>query len=547
MLSRLLRANPKKRASIENIRLHPWTNDGYSKPPMQQPLSNINHKDRRRLSSKISCLVDTPIKGMTPTARTRSDSRISEKVPGIKPRTPSSGIRPVSKPGESNIGNPNVKRRLVMEPSSPSPSMNAVSEEPELERPKSASAMLSKPSKPPRPSRSKIERCEMIDIPGSPTQEPGSVSGGESVDSKNAVSPEAVFKRSSSYGNEVDPKNVDLKFKLTPDRRTLSENTSLAKFSCDEPRDFKPPLIKDAGEITMVDSESHLFDGFGGSARNVHYDHNINDFDKQLREPSLILSPTEEKPAPPLNNVNTITPPKATPTTQKKSLKKPVEARTSLPRTTQKDINKIQKDSAHAARSKAAINKTGLGAKRPLGRSTEKTTQSQRAAKSAGPTRDRPSSVKQRVPAKATNNTVPAPTTRSRRNSDVMTGSMSNLSLKSEADMSSDSSATKHRSSSRNLVAPSPAKPRTNTNIKSKVDCHRSTTGKRPSTTSSGSGEIIKNSNDKEKEGVKSKINSLISKPSKTHSRKTSDVSVPGTPRTQRNTKVAVSCPTIIV
>ena len=422
-----------------------------------------------------------------------------------------------------------------MEPSSPQPSMNVVSEEPELERPKSASAMMSKPSKPPRPSRSKIERCEMIGIPGSPVPDPGTFSAGESLDNRSDLSPEAVFKRSSSYGNKVDQNDLDLKFKLTPDRRTLSENTSLAKFACDEPRHFKPPLIKDAGEITMVDSESHLFDGFGGSARNVHYDHNINNNDKQLREPSFIISPTDEK-APPQNENNPV-PPKPATTTAKKSIKKPLELRSSLPRTSQKEASKSQTEDTIAARSKAAINKTGLGAKRPLCRPADKSTQSQRVAKSAGSTRERPSSVKQRTPLKGGSNTVPAPA-RPRRNSDVMAGSMSNLSIKSDADVSSDSSVARNRSS-RNIVAPSPAKPR-NTNIKSKVDCHRPAP-KRPSTTSSGSGEIIKNTNEKEKEGVKSKINSLIRRPSKTHVRKTSEVSAPSTPRTQRNTKTAVS------
>lgn len=270
MLSRLLRANPKKRATIETMRLHPWTNDGYSKPPMQQPLSNINNKDRRRLSSKISCLVETPIKGMTPNSRTRSDSRLNERG-GMKPKTPTTPSRVPKCPQEVVAPpNPSVKRRLILEPSSPAPSMRPVSEEPELERPKSASAMLSKiPSKPPRPSRSKLDRCEM----GIPSPRFSSKSGTDfSSANRNVLSPDAALKKSTSYDNKkTNPESPENKFKLTPDRRTLSENMSLAQFSndYDKVKNFLPPDFKDAGEITMVDSESHMFDGFGGSNRSI--------------------------------------------------------------------------------------------------------------------------------------------------------------------------------------------------------------------------------------------------------------------------------------
>jgi len=539
MIARLLRANPKKRATIENIRLHPWTNDGYSKPPMQQPLSNINHKDRRRLSSKISCLVDTPIKGMTPGSRTRSDSRLNERS-SMKPRTPSASMRPSTKSSqESTIPNPNAKRRLVMEPSSPQPAMKAVSEEPEIERPKSASAMLSKvPSKPPRPSRSKLERCEMMGIPGSPSKNTDQRSGSESDGRKKVLSPDSALKRSSSHGNKLKPSSPENKFKLTPDRRTLSENTSLAQFSSDYERDinsFKPPAIKDAGEITMIDSESHLFDGFGGSTRNVYYDPNVTDITKELKEPSIVISPTEPKPdnKTPVPEENTVAP-KSTPTPTnppaqpKKTAKKPVEGRTSLPKKDTKDTN------GPSARSKAAINKTGLGAKRPLGRPSDSTTQ---RGKSAGTTRDRPSSVKSRTPIKQGSNTISNPS-RSRRNSDIITGSLSNLSIKSETDKSTSSETGTRTRISRNIsTAPSPAK--RNMNVKSKVDCHRAP--KKSTNASSGSGEIIKK-NEKDKEGVKSKISALITnRTTKTVNRKPSDASLgstPNTPRSKRANKV---------
>lgn len=534
MIARLLRANPKKRATIENIRLHPWTNDGYSKPPMQQPLSNINHKDRRRLSSKISCLAETPIKGMTPGSRTRSDSRLNERGSiSMKPRTPSSSMpRPSStKSSESPTPNPNAKRRLVMEPSSPQPlAMKPVSEEPEVERPKSASAMLSKvPSKPPRPSRSKLERMG---------QKSDQRSGSES-DSRNALTPESALKRSSSHGNKAKPSSPDDKFKLTPDRRTLSENTSLAQFSSDYERDinsFKPPEIKDAGEITMIDSESNMFDGFGGSTRNVYYDPNVRNITLELKEPSIVISPTspkqdnrtpipEESPVAPKTTPTPTNPPPPT----KKTTKKPVEGKTSLPK----------RDTGPSARSKAAINKTGLGSKRPVGRPSDSTTQ---RGKSAGTTRDRPSSVKNRTPVKSNTITNPSSTTRSRRNSDIITGSLSNLSIKSETDKSSSSETGSRTRITRNIsTAPSPAKK--NLNIKSRVDCHRSGNPKKATNTSSGSGEIIKrNDKEKEKEGVKSKISAIITnRTSKAVNRKSSDASLasaPNTPRSKRANKV---------
>ena len=540
MIARLLRANPKKRATIENIRLHPWTNDGYSKPPMQQPLSNINHKDRRRLSSKISCLVDTPIKGMTPSTRTRSDSRLIER--SMKPRTPSASMRPSTKSSESPVSNPNAKRRLVMEPStSPQPTMKSVSEEPEVERPKSASAMLSKvPSKPPRPSRSKLERCEMMGIPGSPSKNSDQRSGSES-DGRKALSPDSALKRSSSHGNKVKTSSPENKFKLTPDRRTLSENTSLAQFSSDYEREisnFKPPAIKDAGEITMIDSESHLFDGFGGSTRNVYYDPNVTEITKVLKEPSIVISPTEPKPdnitpVPEENSApkTTPTPPVNPPAQTKKTTKKPVEGKTSLPK---KDAN------GPSARSKAAINKTGLGAKRPLGRPSDSTTQRGKSAT----TRDRPSSVKSRTPVnKGSSNTVPNPS-RSRRNSDIITGSLSNLSLKSETDKSTSSETGTRTRLTRNIsTAPASSPAKRNMNVKSKVDCHR--TPKKSTTASSGSGELIKK-NEKDKEGVKSKISALITnrttKPA--NNRKTTEGtlgSTPNTPRSKRANKATVS------
>ncbi|KAL5256703.1 hypothetical protein ACHWQZ_G011833 [Mnemiopsis leidyi] len=539
MIARLLRANPKKRATIENIRLHPWTNDGYSKPPMQQPLSNINHKDRRRLSSKISCLVETPIKGMTPGSRTRSDSRLNER--SMKPRTPSASMRPSTKSGETPVSNPNAKRRLVMEPSSPQPAMKSVSEEPEIERPKSASAMLSKvPSKPPRPSRSKIERCEMMGIPGSPTKNSDQRSGSES-EGRQALSPDSALKRSSSHGNKVKQSSPESKFKLTPDRRTLSENTSLAQFSSDYERDinsFKPPAIKDAGEITMIDSESHLFDGFGGSTRNVYLDPNITDITKELKEPSIVISPTEppkpdnKTPVPEENSTaskKTPTPTNPPSTQPEKTTKKSLSARTSLPK---------REANGPSARSKAAINKTGLGAKRPLGRPSESSTQ---RGKSATTNRDRPSSVKSRTPVKS-HNTISNPS-RSRRNSDVITGSLSNLSIRSETDKSTSSETGRTRITRNISTAPSSSPAKRNLNVKSKVDCHR--TPKRSTTASSGSGEIIKK-NDKDKEGVKSKISALITnRSSKTSNNKkpteTSLGSAPNTPRSKRANKVTVS------
>ena len=535
MLSRLLRANPKKRATIENMRLHPWTNDGYSKPPMQQPLSNINNTNRRRLSSKISCLVDTPIKGMTPGSRTRSDSRLNER-PGMKPRTPSSlrTNKQPADPGTASPANPAAKRKLVMEPGSPKGSMRAVQEEPEAERPKSASAMLSKtPSKPPRPSRSKLDRCEMMGIP-SPRQ-----SGSGITSPRCIVSPEASLKKSSSYDNKNSEGAPENKFKLTPDRRTLSENMSTAKFSShyDQVKDFKPPAFKDQGEITMVDSESHLFDGFGGSTRTIHQAQ--IDLDAHISELTNMLKDKEEEvlaPEPSKAESSAKTPvpeeqeaakPSVTPTNEKTPTKptpkkQTLQLRSSVPRTPQKDLTPT-------ARSKAAINKTGLGAKRPLGRPTNATTQ---RAKSAA-TRDRPSSVKTRTP-HSKSAADPAAPLRNRRNSDIA-GSLSNLSIRSDADISvkSTDSAPRNRASARKIsTAPSPAK--RNPKIAAKVDCHRPPK-KVNSSNNSSSSDIIKT---KEKEGVKSRISSIINKP-KSVSRKASDVSInssaaPTTPRVQK-------------
>eukprot|EP00116_Pleurobrachia_bachei_P007000 sb/3467262/ len=246
VLCRLLRANPRKRATIENIRTHPWINDGYSKPPMQQPISNINQKDRRRLSSKISCLSEAPLRGLTP--RPRSNSR----TPSVSSATSRNKKSSSAHPSETEALK-NAKRKLVLEPSSPaatssgprSPlSMKTVKEEAPPERPKSASAMLSKiPSKPPRPSKSKVETMigEEFHERSKSDVTPPSTTGGE-------------LKKCSSYDNKGSPQGTPEPKLLTPDRRTLSENMSLAKFATSEY--VEPPKIKDAGEFSLPNTNN---------------------------------------------------------------------------------------------------------------------------------------------------------------------------------------------------------------------------------------------------------------------------------------------------
>ena len=220
-----------------------------------------------------------------------------------------------------------------------------------------------------------------------------------------------------------------------------------------------------------------------------------------------------------------------TPTNENTPTKLPLTTRSSIPKTPNRE--KGPSSNTVIGRSKAAMNKTGLGAKRALCRPTE-------TASSRGKTltsRDRPSSVKQRTSVKGgtANSTIPG--SRSRRNSEIITGSLSNLSLKSsEADNSVRSDvAPRNRPSTRSVAsAPSPSKrvPK----VTAKVDCHRTPIKKTPA--SSTSGDIVTK---KDKEGVKSRISSIMNRPStKSMSRKASDASLtsaPTTPRAARSQK----------
>ena len=539
LLSRLLRANPKKRATIENIRVHPWTNDGYTKPPMQQPASNINHTNRRRLSSKISCLSDTPIKGLTASSRTKSDNRLSDNRGVIKPRTPSSVNRstPRSKAdSERSIPTPatvnsNVKRKLVMEPASPQPTMKMVKEEPEpeleLERPKSATAMLKTPSKPPRPSRSKLDRAEILSS-GIKSPETGSF---HERSKSEATSPEVQTtpKKSSSYDNKSHPSPInDPKFKLTPDRRTMSESTSLAKYSEYDSigRSFKPPIIKDAGEITMIDSESHLFDGFGGSTKSIQHmttdlENHINELNTILKKGTDESSQKSPDTVTPVDNRQTPTPSTTTPK------KKPLESKSSLTKTTPQKTT---------ARSKAAINKSGLVSKKPLAnqRTTGTISSAQRAKSCVS--RDRPSSVKTRTPGNApTNNSIV--NRRNRRNSDI-TGSLSNLSIKSnETDLSIKSEVITTRSRVSKPGDP-PQKRNTRFNVKSKVDCYRDPPAKTKTPVRKTDSIEKTGAGTKSKDGVKSKISSMIR--NKPNANKKEENTIPSTPRAKRTDRKKV-------
>lgn len=556
LLSRLLRANPKKRATIENIRVHPWTNDGYTRPPMQQPLSTVNHGNRRRLSNKISCLSETPIKGLTPNSRTKSDSKLSDHMGriSIKPKTPSSGRteRPSSGGGVSKTGltNPNVKRKLMSEPASPKtgfreplhsqPIKEAEREtERELERPKSAAAMLSKsqmPAKPPRPSRSKLGKCDMV-----------ADMGGDDTD--GATSPEDPkqlgSKRSSSYNRDSDTSEPHY---LTPDRRTLSENINLAKYGSDYDAapDFKPPQISGEGEITMVDSESHLFDGFGGSMRSIQHvqlnmDNHIEELSNMLLkakedEDTDTAGETTQSITPVPKNRNELEVQPEHDNVFDNDAPKPVKKESTVPKPPlerEKSLTRTPlKGPGSTARSKAAINKTALGAKRPRPVSNNP---AQRAKSIAA--RDRPSSTRAKpstAPAKPSSaGTVAA---RNRRNSDV-------CSTSSVRSLVSEPKSTTPRGSLRGTSTTSPAKRNTKIVAKSKVDCHRVPTAP-PRTAKDKSSDHIIPPKTNDKTTVSSKISSYITggKPrpktsAQTNENKTPESKSPtSTPTTPRGT-----------
>ena len=523
---------------------------------MQQPLSTVNHGNRRRLSNKISCLSETPIKGLTPNSRTKSDSKLSDHMGriSIKPKTPSSARteRPSSVGGvKTGFTNPNVKRQLMSEPASPKsgyreplhtqPIKEAEREtERELERPKSAAAMLSKPqmpAKPPRPSRSRLGKCELgTDVATDDTD------GDSPEDSKKAA------KRSSSCNRDSDPSPPHY---LTPGRRTLSENINLAKYGSDYDAspDFIPPQINGEGEITMVDSESHLFDGFGGSMRSIQQVH-LN-MDNHIEELSNLLKAKEDDDTSTAGDTLSVTPtpknkneqevqPAPTPRVMKKepvvastATKAPLEREKSLTRTP-------LKGPGSTARSKAAINKTTLGAKRPRPASSNP---AQRAKSIAA--RDRPSSTRTKpstAPAKPSSaGTVAA---RNRRNSDVCSTS-SVRSLVSEPKSTSSTPRGSLRGNS--ITAASPAKRNTKIVAKSKVDCHRAPTAP-PRTAKDRTSEHIIPPKSNDKTTVSSKISSYItgSKPrpktsAQTNENKTpeskSPTSTPTTPRGSRTVK----------
>lgn len=559
LLSRLLRANPKKRATIENIRVHPWTNDGYTRPPMQQPLSTVNHGNRRRLSNKISCLSETPIKGLTPNSRTKSDSKLSDHMGriSIKPKTPSSARteRPSSVGGvKTGLTNPNVKRKLMSEPASPKigfreplhtqPIKEADREtergERELERPKSAAAMLSKPqmpAKPPRPSRSRLGKCDMVtDVATDDTDSP--------EDNKQGA------KRSSSCNR--DTSDTSEPHYLTPDRRTLSENINLAKYGSDYDAspDFRPPQISGEGEITMVDSESHLFDGFGGSMRSIQQVH-LN-MDNHIEELSNLLKAKEDDdtstagdtlsvtPVPKNKNDHELQPgPENINKTPKVVKKEAVVTTTKTPLEREKSLTRTPlKGPGSTARSKAAINKTTLGAKRPRPVSSNT---AQRAKSIAA--RDRPSSTRTKpstAPAKP--NSAGTVAVRNRRNSDV-------CSTSSVRSLVSEPKSVTPRGSLRGnpTAATSPAKRNTKIVAKSKVDCHRAPIAP-PRTAKDKASEHIIPPKSNDKTTVSSKISSYItgSKPrpktsAQTNENKTPESKSPtATPTTPRGSSRTV-------
>jgi len=214
--------------------------------------------------------------------------------------------------------------------------------------------------------------------------------------------------------------------------------------------------------------------------------------------------------------------------------KTPLEREKSLTRTP-------LKGPGSTARSKAAINKTTLGAKRPRPASSNT---AQRAKSIAA--RDRPSSTRGVKPATAPAkpNSAGTVAARNRRNSDV-------CSTSSVRSLVSEPKSTTPRGSLRGnpiTSATSPAKRNTKIVAKSKVDCHRAPTAP-PRTAKEKTSEHIIPPKTNDKTTVSSKISSYItgSKPrpktsAQTNENKTpeskSPTATPTTPRgSSRTTK----------
>eukprot|EP00116_Pleurobrachia_bachei_P007305 sb/3467567/ len=282
----------------------------------------------------------------------------------------------------------------------------------------------------------------------------------------------------------------------------------------------------------MVDSEAAMFDGFGGSTRCIEsVSSGITELTQSLADMAV---PEESATKPPAAGGVTPTPDdnssRATPTnpTPAPPPKKKVESKLSTPRTPLRGDN-----CTGAARSKAAINKSGLGAKRPLNRPTNPGA-AQRAKSMA--TRDRPTSVKTRGPTTPSSAGSGTGSLRSRRNSDIV--SVSNLSVRSEADLS------RSGASRGSLRKPGTSPAKRTANVKSKVDCHRTPRTNSAENNNLNNSKVANTTTDK-KSGVRSQISSLVTKKTTRSSASDSTASAPTTPRTQRSVRPNPSAPPV--